>query len=174
MLDDPLVQDLLKKIIDDPMEEDSNNIEIVRCLNDGITTDEEIAEKTGIRLNIVRKILYKLYDGGLASYKRYKDPETQWFSYNWQFEPEEVNNTLKKHIHDEIEEYEKILNDEKNNMFFVCPQGHNRFDFEDASNNDFICPECGEEVIFETNEDFIESLEKKIDSLHEKYDSIGN
>ena len=173
MLDDPLVQNLLKNIIDDPMEEDSDNIELVRCLNDRITTEEEIAEKTGIRLNIVRKILYRLYDAGLASYKRHKDPETQWFSYDWQFEPEEVNNTLKKHIHEEIEEYQSILDYEKDNMFFVCPQEKNRFDFADASNMDFICPECGEEVIFEPNDDYIESLEEKIASLQEEYDSIG-
>ncbi len=31
------------------------------------TTDDEIASKTGIRLNSVRKILYKLYDHSLVS-----------------------------------------------------------------------------------------------------------
>ena len=30
-------------------------------------TDEEIAEETEIRLNIVRRILYKLYDAGLPA-----------------------------------------------------------------------------------------------------------
>jgi transcription initiation factor TFIIE subunit alpha len=39
----------------------------------GKNTDDEIAEETEIRLNIVRRILYKLYDAGVASYKRSKD-----------------------------------------------------------------------------------------------------
>ena len=62
MLNDPIIRDLLLEIV-----EDEENLNIIQCLIDGISTDEEIAEKTGIRLNIVRKILYKLYDEGLAT-----------------------------------------------------------------------------------------------------------
>ncbi len=39
-------------------------------------TDDEIANKTGIRLNLVRKILYKLYDHSLVSLRRTRDPKT--------------------------------------------------------------------------------------------------
>ena len=69
MIDDPLVKQLLTTVV-----EDESNLPIVEALNDGIETDEEIANKTGIKLNIVRKILYRLYDMGIASYKRSKDP----------------------------------------------------------------------------------------------------
>ena len=68
MLNDSIICDLLLEIV-----EDEENLNIIQCLIDGISTDEEIAEKTGIRLNIVRKVLYKLYDEGLASYRRDKD-----------------------------------------------------------------------------------------------------
>ena len=57
---------------------------------------KQLLKKTGIKLNIVRKILYKLYDIGLATYKRSKDPETQWFTYSWKFEEQEVINHIKK------------------------------------------------------------------------------
>ena len=40
----------------------------------GETTDDEIATKTGIRLNLVRKILYKLYDHSLVGLRRTRDP----------------------------------------------------------------------------------------------------
>jgi transcription initiation factor TFIIE subunit alpha len=46
-------------------------------------SDAAIAEETEIKLNTVRKILYKLYDARVASYKRSKDPETNWEIYNW-------------------------------------------------------------------------------------------
>ena len=91
MIDDPLVKTLLTNVV-----EDESNLPIVEALIDGVETDEEIAKKTEIKLNIVRKILYKLYDMGLASYKRSKDPETQWFTYAWKFEKEEVINHIKK------------------------------------------------------------------------------
>ena len=65
MIDDPLVKTLLTNVV-----EDESNLPIVEALESGVETDEEIAKKTGIKLNIVRKVLYKLYDLGLASYKR--------------------------------------------------------------------------------------------------------
>ena len=51
-------------------------IPIINSLINGTDTDEEIAKETGIKLNVVRKILYKLYDLKIANYKRSKDPET--------------------------------------------------------------------------------------------------
>ena len=101
MIDDPLVKSLLTNVV-----EDESNLPIVQALIDGVETDEAIAEKTEIKLNIVRKILYKLYDMGLATYKRSKDPETQWFTYSWKFEEQEVIN----HIKSDSEEYLKMLN----------------------------------------------------------------
>lgn len=65
MIDDPLVKSLLTNVV-----EDESNLPIVQALIDGVETDEAIAEKTEIKLNIVRKILYKLYDMGLATYKK--------------------------------------------------------------------------------------------------------
>lgn len=133
MIEDPLVKTLLTNIV-----EDESNLPIIQALIDGIETDEEIAKKTGIKLNIVRKILYRLYDMGLASYKRSKDPETQWFTYSWKFEKEEVINRIIK----DSEKYLQMLNDElkreENNMFFICPQGHVRLDFNDATDYEFL------------------------------------
>ncbi|MGZ4857139.1 MAG: transcription factor E, partial [Methanobacteriaceae archaeon] len=97
MIKDANVQEML---IDVTMDEE-NSIPIIQCLLNGKTTDEEIAEATEIRLNIVRKILYKLYDAGVASYKRSKDPETQWYIYNWRFE----ENKIMEIIMDQQEKY---------------------------------------------------------------------
>lgn len=111
MIDDPLVKSLLTNVV-----EDESNLPIVQALIDGVETDEAIAEKTEIKLNIVRKILYKLYDMGLATYKRSKDPETQWFTYSWKFEEQEVIN----HIKSDSEEYLKMLNKELEKKKIQC------------------------------------------------------
>ena len=168
MIDDPLVKSLLTNVV-----EDESNLPIVQALIDGVETDEEIANKTGIKLNIVRKILYKLYDMGLASYKRSKDPETQWFTYTWKFENEEVIN----HIIKDSEDYLKILNEElereENNMFFLCPQGHVRFDFNDASDYEFLCPACGEELEFQDNKETIKQLKEDIKMVESNFKSFS-
>ena len=168
MLDNPLVESLLTEIV-----QDEENLPIIKCLEDGISTDEEIAEKTEIRLNIVRKVLYKLYDAGLASYKRSKDPETQWFTYNWIFERDEVNKQIKDNSEKTIKHLKKILEEEENNMFFICPDGHTRFDFETATYYGFICPECGEEVVFQDNQEIIERIKEEIKIHEDTYNFVN-
>ncbi len=167
MIDDPLVKQLLTSIV-----EDESNLPIVEALNDGVETDEEIANKTGIKLNIVRKILYKLYDMGLDSYKRSKDPETQWFTYSWKFETEEVISRIIK----DSEKYLKMLNDElereENNMFFICPQGHVRLDFDESSDYEFLCPACGEELEFQDNTQNIEQIKEDIKMVESNFNSF--
>ena len=167
MIDDPLVKTLLTNVV-----EDESNLPIIQSLIDGIETDEEIAKKTGIKLNIVRKILYKLYDMGLASYKRSKDPETQWFTYSWKFETEEVISRIIK----DSEKYLKMLNNElereENNMFFICPQGHVRLDFDESSDYEFLCPACGEELEFQDNTQNIEQIKEDIKMVESNFNSF--
>ena len=152
--------------------EDESNLPIVEALDKGIETDEEIANETGIKLNIVRKILYKLYDLGLASYKRSKDPETQWFTYSWKFEKDEVITRIKK----DSQDYLKMLNDElereENNMFFLCPQGHVRLDFDESSDYEFMCPVCGEELEFQDNADNIKQIKEDIKMVESNFKSF--
>ena len=168
MIDDPLVKTLLTNVV-----EDESNLPIVKALIDGVDTDEEIANKTEIKLNIVRKVLYKLYDMGLASYKRSKDPETQWFTYSWKFETEEVISRIRK----DSEKYLKMLNDElereENNMFFICPQGHVRLDFDEASDYEFLCPVCGEELEFQDNEANIKQIKEDIKMVESNFNSFN-
>lgn len=136
-------------------------IPIIKSLIDGVETDEQIAEKTGIKLNIVRKILYKLYDLKIANYKRSKNPETQWFTYSWKFDEEELINRIKVDCEEKTTKLNEKLDNERNNIFFVCPLGHVRYNFDEASDEDFFCP-CGEELEFQDNATIIKDIEKQI------------
>ncbi len=167
MLNDPLVKSLLTTIV-----EDEANLAVIESLNDGIETDEEIAEKTGIKLNIVRKILYKLYDKGLASYKRSKDSETQWFTYSWKFESNEIKRLVKEENEKAIKYYSDIL-EEENNVFFICPEGHVRFDYNLATQYDFMCPECGEELVFHDNTSIIKECKEIIENCKETFEKFS-
>ena len=164
MIDNQLVKTLLTNVV-----EEEDNLAIVKALNDGIETDEKIAETTEIRLNIVRKILYKLYDMGLASYKRSKDPETQWYTYTWKYEEEEVYKYVIKEEDAKLKMLNEALETEENNMFFVCPQQHVRLDFNIASEYEFICPECGEELEFFDNTDYLKQIKKYIKDCEKEY-----
>lgn len=147
-------------------------IPIINALDDGIETDEEIAEKTGIKLNIVRKILYKLYDLKIANYKRSKDPETQWFTYSWKFDKEELINQINKESESELKALNDRLAYEENNMFFICPEGHVRYNFDEASDEEFLCV-CGEELQFQDNSDMIDQLKENIKMVESDLDSFN-
>ena len=167
MINDPLVKQLLTSIV-----EDESNLPIVEALNDGVETDEEIANETGIKLNIVRKILYRLYDMGIASYKRSKDPETQWFTYSWKFEKDEIINRIIKDSENYLAMLNEELEREENNMFFICPQGHVRLDFDEASDYEFLCPACGEELEFQDNTETIEQIKEDIEMVESNFNSF--
>ena len=147
MLNDPIIRDLLLEIV-----EDEENLNIIQCLIDGISTDEEIAEKTGIRLNIVRKILYKLYDEGLASYRRDKDKETQWYTYDWKFKVDEVEKLKEKRNEEDLAQLKAMLDEEENNIPRV----------------EFLCPECDAELVHDDNQDIIDDLKRRIKAIEDQ------
>jgi transcription initiation factor TFIIE subunit alpha len=162
MFNDTAVQEILTSITND----DENSFSIIKCMLEGKTTDEEIAEVTEIRLNIVRRVLYKLYDAGIASYKRSKDPETQWYTYNWTFEEKKVFEILDE----KYEKYSKEVNDsleyEEGNMFFVCKNNDHRYNFEEASENNFTCGECGAPLEYQDNSAIIDELKELKDKIN--------
>ena len=175
-LNDPEIQELLKmskneggtamltdtnvqEILIDVTKDHENSIPIIQCLLKGKTTDEEIAEETEIRLNIVRRILYKLYDAGVASYKRSKDPETQWYTYSWKFEEAKIAEIISEKFERFSEEIHQSLEYEEENMFFVCPNGC-RYNFEEASERNFTCPDCNTNMEFQDNSSIITELKE--------------
>ena len=52
-------------------------------------------------------------------------------------------------------------------MFFICPSGHYRLDFEDSSSVEFICPQCGAELEFDDNKDVIDELKDHIEFIED-------
>ena len=141
--------------------------EIIDCLKNGYSTDEEISEKISCKLNIVRKILYKLYDMRLASYKRDKDKETQWYTYDWKFNENEYKKLEFDLASSELKRLNDELDYEVNNMFFVCPFGHYRLDFDDASTVEFLCPDCDVDLEFDDNQEKINRIKEEIKAVEE-------
>lgn len=168
-----LPQDEIQYIANDIQETvEKTIIPIINALREGIETDEEIAAKTEIKLNIVRKVLYKLYDLKIANYKRSKDPETQWYTYSWKFDEDELVRQINEECEKELSELKATLENEENNMFFVCPLGHVRYNFDVASDEEFLCV-CGEELVFQDNAEIIDQIKKSIELTQNDLDSFN-
>ncbi|TFF88828.1 MAG: transcription factor [Promethearchaeota archaeon] len=125
--------------------------------------DEEI-----LKLNTVRKTLYKLYSEKLAQFRRIRDKSTGWFIYYWWHEfdlLEEILRDKKSLIQQKLRER---LDYEKKNYFFICEEcedtkeSKETFTFDEAFELNFRCPDCGGKLVAEDNEKIKEFLKKRI------------
>ncbi|MDR2873348.1 MAG: transcription factor E [Methanobrevibacter sp.] len=175
MLDNKFVLEYLNTVV-----EDEENIPVVECLLCDMGTDEEIAEETGIKLNTVRKVLYKLYDCGLATYKRNKDPETQWCTYAWKFDCDSVSLKLNEKYGENIDKLKELLTFEEENLFFVCENGHiiydkqKRVEYTIAAELEFTCPKCENQIIFQDNSERIKHIKKEIKQYEKSSNKVND
>ena len=129
-----------------------------------------------LKLNTVRKTLYKLYSGKLAQFRRIRDKSTGWFIYYWWHEFdlfEEILMEKKRMVETKLRERLKF---EENNYFFVCkncPDSTKKFNFDSAFELNFKCPNCSGPLEAQDNQEMIQFLKGKIASI-EKLDLSVN
>ncbi|XES76985.1 MAG: transcription factor [Candidatus Bathyarchaeia archaeon] len=132
-------------------------------------TDDEIANKTGIRLNSVRKILYKLYDHSLVSLRRTRDPKTGWFIFHWKLQPDQLEGFILSQKRRVLEKLTVRLEYEVNHDFYYCnTSGCRRVTFEEAVEAVFHCGVCGKALVHSDNDRLIFRLTEKVDQLRKE------
>ena len=132
-------------------------------------TVEEIAEKTEIQINTVRKILYKFYNHSLVTSRRFRDKDTGWFIFQWRLQPELVEafvTSMKSKI---LKKLKSRLDYELKHEFYHCGNPEcTRITFEDAMDTVFNCPVCGEPLKPQNNDAVIDFLEDKVKEIEEE------
>jgi len=132
-------------------------------------TDDEIASKTGIRLNFVRKILYKLYDHSLVALRRSRDENTGWFIFHWRLQPDQLEGFILNQKRRVLEKLQTRLEYEKGHDFYWCGSPKcQRVPFEEAVESVFRCPSCGNPVMHFDNAHIVKTLETKVDQLRKE------
>lgn len=145
-------------------------VTLVDILKDaGEITDDEIANKTSIRLNSIRKILYKLYDHSLVGLRRTRDPKTGWFIFHWRLQPDQLEGFILSQKRQVFEKLDLRLAYEKNHDFYYCyTPGCKRVPFEDAIELVFKCPTCGKPLMHYANERMLNALSKRVEQLRKE------
>jgi transcription initiation factor TFIIE subunit alpha len=149
---------------------DEEAVKLIEILkNPDEITDDEIANKTGIRLNSVRKILYRLYDHSLVSLRRTRDPKTGWFIFHWKLQPDQLEGFILSQKRRVLEKLNTRLEFEKNHDFFFCyTAGCKRMPFEEAVELVFRCPTCGKPLMHYENDKILQALTKKVETLRKE------
>ena len=129
-------------------------------------TDEEIASYTGLRINMVRKVLYDLFGKALITGVRVKDERKGWFVYRWRSRRDEVENFIEKQKQKIADRLQQRLDYENSSQFYHCGNDDcQRLTFEDALEESFKCPSCGAILDHKKNEKAKKAFAKKIDEI---------
>ena len=145
-------------------------LQIVSVLKEtGETTDDEIAAQTEIRLNTVRKILYKLYDYSLVGLRRSRDKTTGWFIFHWRLQLDQLAGFIVNQKRRVLEKLETRLTYENNHDFYYCfTEECKRVPFEDAMELVFRCPTCNKLLMHFDNTELKTALVQRVEALRKE------
>ncbi|MFB6205874.1 MAG: transcription factor [Haloglomus sp.] len=162
LLEDPVIQKYLHELVG------PTGMPVAAAPPDGEVTDEELAEELGMELNDVRRALFILYENDLASYRRLRDEDSGWLTYLWTFEYENIPERLEEEMYRLLEALEEREDYERNNEFYLCEQDSIRFEFGEAMEFGFECPNCGAALTSMSNEQLVDAMERRIEELREE------
>lgn len=135
----------------------------------GEETEDEISRRTGIQLNDVRRVLYKLYGHSIVTNVKFRDRTTGYFVFKWRLQPDQAAGFAKVLKRKVLEKLEKRLEYEKGHDFFSCfSPGCDKVTFEESVENVFRCPKCGRPLKLFDNSLIVRALEERVELLREE------
>ena len=146
-------------------------IPIIEFLKDKKNVSEFIiAEKIKYDMQKTRHLLYKLNNFNIAGYIRRKDRQKGWYISYWTFDRKKVKELVDKLRREKIDKlYEQLKKEEDNKgSFFICTKACSRLDFDQATEFEFKCPECGNLLNQEDNRKIIGEIERSISALEKE------
>jgi transcription initiation factor TFIIE subunit alpha len=128
-------------------------------------TEEWLTKRTDMKLSVVRKILYDMYELGLVDFRRERDEKTSWYIYHINFKFENFNKVVIDRLRYILERKLKLrLKYELSHSFYECPKHKKLFTESEALQLNYICPyeDCGEVMLQRSNQHIIDKLTKYI------------
>ena len=159
-LNDKVVRGYLMSLVGE------DGLKMIEGMPEGAVTDEEIATKTGVLLNTVRRTLLILYENKFAVVVRERDSNSGWLTYLWHLQFSDIEHQLMKEKKKLLRNLKVRLEFEESNVFYTCPHGCVRLLFNEATETEFLCPMCGEDLVYYDNSPFVGVLKKRVDSLN--------
>jgi transcription initiation factor TFIIE subunit alpha len=162
LLEDPVIQKYLHELVG------PTGMPVAAAPPDGEVTDEELAEELGLELNDVRRALFILYENDLASYRRLRDEDSGWLTYLWTFEYDNIPEKLEEEMHRLLDALEERRSYELDNEFYLCEECSLRFEFGEAMDFGFDCPNCGSQLVSMDNSRLVDAMDERIERLREE------
>ena len=132
----------------------------------------DLATKLKKDIKVIRKQIYLLQDQNLVSFTKKKDKQKGWYIYYWTLMPESVKFNYYKIKKELLAKLKLQIEEESNELFFICSQKCVRLNFDESMDYEFHCPECGELINQEENKNKIEDIKKKIIEIEKELKEI--
>jgi transcription initiation factor TFIIE subunit alpha len=162
LLEDPVIQKYLHELVG------PTGMPVAAAPPDGEVTDEELAEELGLELNDVRRALFILYENDLATYRRLRDEDSGWLTYLWTFQYDNIPEKLEEEMERLLDALEERREYEMDNEFYLCEQDSIRFEFGEAMDFGFECPNCGSELVSMDNIQLVDAMDERVEQLREE------
>lgn len=171
-----ITNNLIKQVVADVAGDDV--IPLVIAIKDKKNISEfKIAELIREPINNTRNKLYRLYDNNLIHFVRKKDRKKGWYIYYWTFNIKQIRFLVVKLKRERLERLKARFVRETTDQFYICPSNCIRLEFEQATNFDYKCPECGTLMELQDNIKEIGSIKAEISEtekfLHNEMKELG-
>lgn len=118
---------------------------VIELITQSDYSEFKLAEKLNQDVNSTRNMLYRLLEHNLVYFSRRKDKRKGWYIYYWTFNPNDIEQKRLSILEKKIEVLDvKLNNDYSHDIFFMCQNKCERYDFDFAAEHEFKCQECGE------------------------------
>jgi transcription initiation factor TFIIE subunit alpha len=162
-LPDEEIEDVVSKVAGEDV------VRLIKALKNKKNVSEfTLADSIKKEINLTRNMLYRLYDSSLVSFIRKKDKKKGWYIYYWTFNTDRIKYLAKQIKKQRLEQLRERLEREKSSSFFACKNQCIRLNFEQATDFEFKCPECGELLDQVDNTQKKVELEKEIKKLEKE------
>src|SRR3989344_5464009 len=131
-----------------------------------------LAEDLKININQVRNLLYKLNSFNLVYSNRKKDKEKGLYIYYWTFNFKHARDLLIMRKKRELGHLQEELSKENDQRYYICKNDGTRFEFEEAMEIGFKCPECGSLLHQEDATKKIGEINHRISTLNQELEVL--
>ena len=97
-----------------------------------------------------------------------RDEDSGWLTYLWTFEYEKIPEQLEEEMYRLLAAMEERAEYEHDHEFYLCETCGIRFEFGEAMEFGFTCPECGSPVEAMENTRLVEAMEGRIEELRDE------
>ncbi|MBI4145036.1 hypothetical protein HY493_02415 [Candidatus Woesearchaeota archaeon] len=152
-----LIDDVVSQVVGEDV------LPLVKVLKNKKNVSEfKLASSIRREINLTRNMLYRLYDHNLVSFNRKKDKKKGWYIYYWTFNLKRVKYLTEDLKKKRFERLQERLDREESTQFFSCPTNCIRLSFEQSTDFEYKCPECGQLLQQEDNRKKIEDIRKEL------------